>query len=60
MESRYGSHSSMKLNSVIQLMSRWSGQIADNEVICKDRQGLFVTYADRIDSGLSDSRRWDR
>ena len=50
--SRYGSHASMLIDP---------GQdIEPGTVVCKDEFGEYVTFANRIDNGLADSKRWDR
>ena len=43
--SRYGSHRSMVIKE------------EENKVICKDEYGEYETTVDRLDTGLSDSRR---
>ncbi len=35
-------------------------ELQDNEVVCQDDIGLYVTTEDRIDSGLADPRRYAR
>lgn len=34
-------------------------QLAENEVVCKDDGGFYITLSSRIDSGLADPNRYD-
>lgn len=49
MPSSYGSHRSMVIC-----------ELEDGMVRCKDDVGEYTTFADRLDTGLADARRWDR
>lgn len=53
--SHYGSHKSMTVvpteeEKVI---------LKDNEVVCEDEFGRYITQADRLDNGMHDSNRTD-
>lgn len=55
-KSAFGSHSDMIVSyedPIIQTI-----KIDDNQIICKDDSGYYVTYKNRIDSGLSDPNRY--
>ena len=53
--SPYGSHSSMlvDLNNVAK-----GHNIPDDKVVCQDEKGYYVTYKNRLDSGLADPSRY--
>lgn len=53
--SAYGSHSSM----VVDIDKEAQGHnVPKDKVICEDENGYYVTYKNRIDSGLSDPCRY--
>tara|TARA_R100000008_G_C3540379_1_gene144432 strand:- start:593 stop:838 length:246 start_codon:yes stop_codon:yes gene_type:complete len=54
--SAYGSHRSM----VVDPSEYHVRQLKDNEVLCLDDVGLYITTEDRIDSGLADPHRYVR
>ena len=54
-QSVYGSHTSMVVSP-----EEHNVELQDNEVVCQDDIGLYVTTEDRIDSGLADPRRYAR
>lgn len=33
-------------------------ELDQDEVLCKDERGYYITFRDRIDSGMADPRRW--
>ena len=45
----YGSHQSMVVK-----------QLDNGMVVCKDDIGEYTTFADRLDTGLADPKRWSR
>ena len=53
--SPFGSHSSM-----VVCAEEHHVELHDNEVLCLDDIGLYVTTEDRIDSGLADPHRYVR
>lgn len=50
----FGSHSVMLADK-----SLFEGDFKDNEVICKDDAGYYITLKDRIDSNLADPNRYN-
>ena len=46
----YGSHSCMIENSI---------EAPEGMVACKDDEGVYLTYRNRLDNGLADSCRYD-
>jgi hypothetical protein len=50
----FGSHSDM----IVDMSNYKSVQLGENEVICKDDKGFYVTSKNRIDSGLADPNRY--
>lgn len=50
----FGSHAEM----IVQDVSEFDICLKDNEVICKDDGGYYVTLKSRIDSGLADPNRY--
>lgn len=52
--SPFGSHSVMVVEK-----SLCQGDFKDNEVVCKDDQGYYITTKDRIDSNLADPHRYN-
>lgn len=51
--SRYGSHAEFVVDH-----SSFDLKIDDNQVLCKDDKGYYVTFKDRLDSGGADPNRW--
>ena len=47
--SKYGSHRKMVLR-----------EYRAGVVLLLDEKGVYLTTVDRLDSGLADSKRWDR
>ena len=45
-KSWFGSHSEMVVE-----------ELEDDKVVCEDDNGKYVTYANRLDTGLADPRR---
>ena len=43
-------HTSMTFNN--------NPTILDNQVVCKDDNGFYITFRNRIDSGLADPNRY--
>jgi hypothetical protein len=33
-------------------------QVSDNEVVCKDDRGFYITYKNRINTGIADPNRY--
>jgi len=52
--SRFGSHASMVVTEGHSLTT------AENQVVCKDDVGYYITDVDRLDNGLADPKRWIR
>lgn len=46
--SPYGSHKSMVIEDLGEMVK------------CKDDEGEYITYKNRLDNGLADSLRWSR
>ena len=55
-KSPYGSHEEMVVDS-FDLEDDFTS-LKDGEVVCKDDNGYYVTYINRIDSGLADPNRY--
>lgn len=53
-KSAFGSDSSM----VIQASKYGDQNLLDEQVICKDDDGFYITNKNRIDSGLADPNRY--
>jgi len=55
-KSAFGSHSDM----IVQLedVNIETLKIDDNQIICKDDSGYYITEKNRIDSGLADPNRY--
>lgn len=49
--SQYGSHSSMVSNTDYKL--------DENEVVCEDERGIYITQRSRLDTGLADPNRYN-
>ena len=49
----FGSHSSMVVDQTQENMT-----LSDDEVLCKDDKGYYVTKKNRLDSGLADPNRY--
>lgn len=45
----FGSHKSMVVK-----------ELDDGMVVCKDQKGEYTTFANRLDNGLADSKRFSR
>lgn len=58
--SAYGSHASMVVSSFGDSIgdSEFSVMIADDECVCRDDNGLYVTKRNRLDNGLGDPNRY--
>lgn len=55
--SRYGSHASMAIDPLLQVICfGWHPE----QIALRDQHGVYITSRDRLDTGLADSRRWDR
>jgi len=52
-KSFYGSHAEMVVDS-----SEFDVKLSENEVVCVDQDGFYITFKDRLDSGLADPRRF--
>jgi len=52
---RFGSHRSMVVNP-----EPHGFVLSDGEVLCKDDDGLYVTFETRLDTGLADPKRYCR
>jgi hypothetical protein len=50
----FGSHSVMLAD-----LSLFDSTFKENEVVCKDDQGYYVTTKDRLDSNLADPNRYN-
>lgn len=50
----FGSHVEM----IVQDVSEFDISLKNNEVICKDDSGYYITLKSRIDSGLADPNRY--
>jgi hypothetical protein len=50
----FGSHADM----VVDMSNYKSVQLGENEVVCKDDKGFYVTSKNRIDSGIADPNRY--
>jgi hypothetical protein len=53
-KSFFGSHADMIVDDI----SVFDIQLKENEVICKDDGGYYVTLKNRIDTGLADPNRY--
>lgn len=53
--SPYGSHSSMVVN--IDEIAK-NHNVPKDKIVCQDERGYYITYKNRIDSGLSDPCRY--
>jgi hypothetical protein len=53
--SPYGSHSSMVVNLDAEARGH---NVPSDKVICKDERGYYITYKNRLDSGLADPCRY--
>jgi len=51
-KSVYGSHADMVENA-----SDFGLTLGDNQVLCKDDDGYYITLKDRLDTGLADPYR---
>ena len=49
----FGSHQSMVVNE-----DEYNESIAENEVLCKDDRGVYVTLKKRLDTGAADPARY--
>jgi len=53
-KSHFGSHSEMMIDR-----SKYNNiQVNDNQVVCKDDEGYYITDLNRIDNGLADPNRY--
>ena len=52
-KSFYGSHAEMVVDP-----KEFDVVLKENEVVCADQDGFYVTFKDRLDSGLADPRRF--
>jgi hypothetical protein len=52
----YGTDSSMVISDE-KIISQIS--LSDNTVLCKDDIGYYITFKDRVDSGIADPLRFD-
>lgn len=52
-KSFFGSHAEMVVDH-----SSFNLTLSDNEVLCKDDSGYYVTLRDRLDNGLADPKRF--
>lgn len=49
--SQFGSHSSM--------VSDAEYELNENEVVCEDERGIYITERSRLDTGLADPNRYN-
>lgn len=47
--SAYGSHAVLVIK-----------ELNEYEVLCEDEDGEYVTFKDRLDTGMADPKRWSR
>jgi hypothetical protein len=52
--SAFGSHSSM----IVEASKYGENVLLENQVICKDDEGFYITTKNRIDDGLADPNRY--
>lgn len=57
-KSAYGSHSNMMVPCEDQIFQNI--QLKDNQVLCRDDDGMYLTEKQYIDSGLADPNRYGR
>jgi hypothetical protein len=57
-KTHFGSTSDMIIDHSQYLFSGSRVNLKENEVICKDDRGFYLTYKDRIDSKLADPNRY--
>jgi hypothetical protein len=57
-KTHFGSTSDMIIDHSQYLFSGNPVNLKDNEVICKDDRGFYLTSKNRIDSGLADPNRY--
>lgn len=52
---RFGSHKSMVIDP-----EPYGISLSDGEVLCKDDDGPYITFSNRLDTGLADPKRYCR
>jgi hypothetical protein len=57
-KTHFGSTSDMIVDHSKYLFEDNTVNLQDNEVVCKDDRGFYVTSKNRIDSGLADPNRY--
>ncbi len=57
-KTHFGSTSNMVVDHTQYMVAGNQINISDNEIICKDDQGFYKTFKNRIDSGLADPNRY--
>jgi hypothetical protein len=48
----YGTESAFVTENTI------GAEVGPDQVLCKDERGYYVTFKERVDSGMADPRRW--
>lgn len=57
--SQFGSHGCMVVEpETVEGFNQTGVKLQDDEVLCKDDKGYYVTYKCRLDSGCADPRRY--
>lgn len=56
--SQYGSHALMIPDNG-EPPEGWD-DLPEGMVVCEDEHGKYSTFKNRLDTGMADSRRWDR
>jgi hypothetical protein len=57
-KTHFGSSSDMIIDHSKYTVDNSLVDVKDNEIVCKDDKGFYVTYKNRIDSGLADPNRY--
>ena len=56
----FGSHASMVVDHTEAQISGCDVNLSEDQVLCKDDRGYYVTQKNRLDNGLADPKRYSR